>query len=45
MKMLKTIFRWFNKSDLKEFVVEQHTFNKVIIGKFDLLIELMKKGK
>ncbi len=45
MKILTPIYRWLNKSDLKEFVIEQNTFNKVIVGKLDTLIDVIKERK
>ncbi len=43
MKIITPIYRWLNKSDLKEFVIKQNTFNEVIIAKLDTLIEVMKE--
>ncbi len=44
MRIIKAIWRWINKSDLKEFKQEQHVFNKVIENKVDLLIDVVVNG-
>ncbi len=44
MKLIKPIWRWLNKSDLKEFKNEQHVFNEVIESKVDLLIDVVVNG-
>ncbi len=43
-KIIKYIYRWLNKSDLKEFKDEQHIFNEVIESKVDLLIDVVVNG-
>ncbi len=44
MRIIKPIWRWLNKSDLKEFKVEQHNFNGKIEAKVDLLIDVVVNG-
>ncbi len=44
MKILTPMYRWLNKSDLKEFKKEQEKFNDVIEAKVDLLIDVTVNG-
>ncbi len=44
MKVLRYIFRWLNKSDLKEFKQEQLNENKIINHKLDMLVDIVVYG-
>ncbi len=44
IKTLRYIYRWLNKSDLKEFKKEQETENKIINHKLDMLIDIVVYG-
>ncbi len=44
MRIIKPMYRWLNKSDLKEFKTEQEKFNKVIETKVDLLVDVVVNG-
>ncbi len=44
MKYITPIYRWLNKSDLKEFKYEQERWNIKIESKIDVLINVAING-
>ncbi len=44
MKYLTPMYRWLNKSDLKEFKQEQEKWNIRFESKIDLLVDIVVNG-
>ncbi len=44
MRVIKPIYRWVNKSDLKEFKKEQEKWNIKIESKIDILVNVAING-
>ncbi len=44
IRIIKTIYRWFNKTYLKEFKQEQEDWNIKIETKLDMLIDVVVNG-